>query len=81
MSARVSAAPHPHAVTEGELVGTDVALGVEEMCAEDPSLFIESDQLYSADGMFANSPVGGMNDKESTGNPLVDIARLDFQRR
>jgi hypothetical protein len=66
--------PDPGAVLDGEVVPAAIALAVEEVDLVFLARRVVADDLDAADADVANATVGGVNDEEAAGCPLVDIA-------
>src|SRR5215467_1062811 len=75
----VLAAPCPRAVIERQILGGDVALRVEEVRAEPFCFGVVSDDLDPADVGVFDAAVRSVDDEESPGHPLVDVAGVDLK--
>src|SRR6266545_5885672 len=72
----VRAAPGPRTVTVSKILRADVALGVEEIRPELLGFGVVAYHLDPTDIGVSDTTVCGVDDKESAGNPFVDVARL-----
>ena len=73
--------PDPGTVFDGEVVPADIALAVKEVDLVLLARGVVADHLDAADADVANANVGGMNNEEAAGCPLVDIAGEDLDVR